>query len=39
MKEIKLWCYCSVSPWNLGGQVLHKKEKNKLVCTNCGRGE
>ena len=36
---IKLWCFCSVSPWNPAGQALHTKEGNKLVCTKCGRGK
>ena len=37
-EKIKLWCFCSVSAWNLGGQVDHIKEGNNLVCTKCGRG-
>ena len=37
-KTINLFCYCSVSPWNLSGQAAHIKIDNKLVCTKCGRG-
>ena len=36
---INLFCYCSVSPWNLSGQAPHIKLDNKLICTKCKRGE